>query len=448
MFEIGNYMFLRSFRLVIPKLFNRNCFLGYTINKEIRRCLMAELINRPEYLNQLIENKDVDLVKIVTGIRRCGKSSLLDLFHQYLSDSGVIDANIIHMNLESLRYRNLSDYLHFYDYVSERIPKEGKTYLIFDELQAVEHWEKAIESFRLDFDVDIYITGSSAYLLSTEFSTLLAGRYVEIRMLPLSFKEFLTFYEFSPSVTTEEKFQRYLQFGGMPVLREYLFNEARINQALEGIYSTVVLRDILQRNKHANQNMLQRIILFLCSNIGSITSPNNIGNVLSHEGDIQTVKGKNIAGKTVNKYITMLHNAFIFFSIGRYDVKGKQLLKTLGKNYIIDIGFRNMLLGYRDADRGHIIENIVFLELIRRDYRVYIGKLGETEIDFVAEKPNDKLYIQVTESMLSPETRERELRPLRMIPDNYEKIVLSMDRDYITSYDGIKSLYLIDWLLS
>lgn len=409
---------------------------------------MAELINRPEYLNQLIENKDVDLVKIVTGIRRCGKSSLLDLFHQYLSDSGVIDANIIHMNLESLRYRNLSDYLHFYDYVSERIPKQGKTYLIFDELQTVKHWEKAIESFRLDFDVDIYITGSNAYLLSTEFSTLLAGRYVEIRMLPLSFKEFLTFYEFSPSVTTEEKFQRYLQFGGMPVLREYQFNEARINQALEGIYSTVVLRDILQRNKQADQNMLQRIILFLCSNIGSITSPNNIGNVLSHEGDIQAVKGKNIAGKTVNKYITMLHNAFIFFSVGRYDVKGKQLLKTLGKNYIIDMGFRNMLLGYRDADRGHIIENIVFLELIRRDYRVYIGKFGETEIDFVAEKPNDKLYIQVTESMLSPETRERELRPLRMIPDNYEKIVLSMDRDYITSYDGIKSLYLIDWLLS
>lgn len=409
---------------------------------------MAELINRPEYLNQLIENKDVDLVKIVTGIRRCGKSSLLDLFHQYLSDSGVIDANIIHLNLESLRYRNLSDYLHFYDYVSERIPKQGKTYLIFDELQAVKHWEKAIESFRLDFDVDIYITGSNAYLLSTEFSTLLAGRYVEIRMLPLSFKEFLTFYEFSPSVTTEEKFQRYLQFGGMPVLREYQFNEDRINQALEGIYSTVVLRDILQRNKQADQNMLQRIILFLCSNIGSITSPNNIGNVLSHEGDIQAVKGKNIAGKTVNKYITMLHNAFIFFSVGRYDVKGKQLLKTLGKNYIIDMGFRNMLLGYRDADRGHIIENIVFLELIRRDYRVYIGKFGETEIDFVAEKPNDKLYIQVTESMLSPETRERELRPLRMIPDNYEKIVLSMDRDYITSYDGIKSLYLIDWLLS
>lgn len=409
---------------------------------------MADLINRPEYLTQLIQHKDVDLVKIVTGIRRCGKSSLLDLFHQYLSTSNVPASNIIHMNLESLRYRNLTDYLSFYDYVSSLIPAAGKTYLIFDELQAVAHWEKAVESFRLDFDVDIYITGSNAYLLSTEFSTLLSGRYVEIRMLPLSFKEFLTFYEFETAVIMEEKFQKYLQFGGMPILKEYHFHEGRSTQALEGIYSTVVLRDILQRNNQADQNMLHKIILFLCSNIGSITSPNSIGNVLSHEGDIQQVKGKNVAGKTVDKYISMLRSAFIFYSVGRYDVKGKQLLKTLGKHYIIDLGFRNMLLGCRDADRGHIIENIVFLELLRRGYRVYIGKIGETEVDFVAEKPNDKLYVQVTESMQSPETRERELRPLRMIQDNYEKIVLSMDRDFIQSYDGIKSLNLIDWLLS
>lgn len=408
---------------------------------------MTDLINRPQYLNQLIQNKDVDLVKIVTGIRRCGKSSLLDLFHKYLIENGVPDAHIIHMNMESLRYRDLTNYLFFYDYVSKRISPDGKTYLIFDELQAVEHWEKAIESFRLDFDVDIYITGSNAYLLSTEFSTLLSGRYVEIRMLPLLFREFLDFYEFAPDVSMEEKFQKYLQFGGMPILREYKFNEARSNQALEGIYSTVVLRDILQRNNGINQAMLQKIMLFLCSNIGSITSPNSIGNVLANEGDIPTVKAKNIAGKTVERYISMLRNAFVFFSVGRYDVKGKQLLKTLGKNYIIDMGFRNMLLGYRDADRGHILENIVFLELLRRDYRVYIGKIGETEIDFVAEKPNDKVYIQVTESMQSPETRERELRPLRMIPDNYEKIVLSMDRSFINSYDGIKSVNLIDWLL-
>lgn len=408
---------------------------------------MAELINRPAYLNQLIQNKDVDLVKIVTGIRRCGKSALLDLFHQYLVESGITESNIIHMNLESLRYRSIIDYLTFYDYVSERIAKEGKTYLIFDEPQAVEHWEKAIESFRLDFDVDIYITGSNAYMLSSEFSTLLSGRYIEIRLLPLSFKEFLTFYEFSESITMEEKFQRYLQFGGMPILREYHFNEARSNQALEGIYSTVVLRDVLQRNPQADQATMQKIMLFLCSNIGSITSPNSIGNVLSNEGDIKTGKVKNIAGKTVEKYIAMLRSAFIVSSVGRYDVKGKQLLKTLGKNYIVDIGFRNMLLGYRDVDRGHILENIVYLELIRRDYNVYIGKVGETEIDFVAEKPNEKLYIQVTESMQSTETRERELRPLRMISDNYEKIVLSMDHSYINSYDGIKSINLIYWLL-
>ena len=409
---------------------------------------MAELINRPQYLDQLIQNRDVDLVKIVTGIRRCGKSSLLDLFHGYLTEQGVPESRIIHMNMESLRYRDLTDYLSFYDYVSQRITENGKTYLIFDELQAVAHWEKAIESFRLDFDADIYITGSNAYLLSTEFSTLLSGRYVEIRMLPLSFKEFLDFYEFAPDVTMDEKFQKYLQFGGMPILREYRFNEARSNQALEGIYSTVVLQDILQRNPGADQAMLQKIMLFLCSSIGSVTSPNSIGNVLSGEGDIRAGKQKGIVGKTVDRYIGMLRSAFVFFSVGRYDVKGKQLLKTLGKNYIIDIGFRNMLLGYRDADRGHILENIVFLELLRRDYRVYIGKVGETEVDFVAEKPNDKVYIQVTESMQSSQTRERELRPLRMIPDNYEKIVLSMDRSYINSYDGIKSLNLIDWLLT
>lgn len=408
---------------------------------------MNTLINRPSYVEQLIQNRDVDLIKIVTGIRRCGKSSILDLFYQYLVDDGVPEDNIIYMNLESLKYRKLTDYLSFYDYVSERIAKAGRTYLIFDELQVVEHWEKAIESFRLDFDVDIYITGSNAYLLSTEFLTILSGRYVEIKVLPLSFKEFLDFYEFESAVTLEEKFQRYLQFGGMPILREYQFNEARSNQALEGIYSTVVLRDILQRNDSADQNMLQKIVMFLCSNIGSITSPNNIGNVLADEGDIQKTKGKNVAGKTVDKYISMLRSAFVFYSVGRYDVKGKQLLKTLGKNYIIDMGFRNMLLGYRDGDRGNIIENIVFLELIRRDYRVYIGKVGDKEVDFVAEKPDDKIYIQVTESMQSEETRERELRPLRMIPDNYEKIVLSMDRNYIKSYEGIKSLYLIDWLL-
>ncbi|MCD7709227.1 MAG: ATP-binding protein [Clostridiales bacterium] len=408
---------------------------------------MRKLTDRPEYLRQLIQNRDVDLVKIVTGIRRCGKSSLLDLFHEYLKKDGVDESHIIHMNLESLRYRDINDYLALYDHVSARISPSQKTYLIFDEIQAVAGWEKAIESFRLDFDVDIYLTGSNAYMLSAELSTLLSGRYVEIRMLPLSFKEFLDFYEFDGNVTDDEKFQRYLQFGGMPVLREYDFNEARINQSLEGIYSTVVLRDILQRSGSADSGTLQKIMLFLCSNIGSMTSPNRIGNVLSSEGEFSSGNTKSPSGKTVEKYISLLQNAFVFYSVGRYDVKGKQLLKTLNKNYIADLGFRNMLLGYRDADRGHILENVVFLELIRRDWRVYVGKVGDLEIDFVAEKPDAKMYVQVTESMLSPDVRDRELRPLTMTSDSYEKIVLSMDRNYITSYDGIKVLNIIDWLL-
>lgn len=407
---------------------------------------MAELINRPEYLNKLIQHKDVDLVKIVTGIRRCGKSSLLDLFHKYLLSKGIMENQIIHMNLESLKYKEIKDYVSLYDYVSHRIPPKKRCYLIFDELQVIEHWEKAIESFRLDFDVDIYITGSNAYLLSGEFSTLLSGRYVEIRMLPLSFKEFLTFYDFPENESLESKFQKYLQFGGMPVLHEYNFNEPRIIEALEGIYSTVILRDVLQRNNISDQRLLSKIVLFLCSNIGNVASPNNIGNVLLYEGAI--TDKKTIAGKTVDKYIKMLEDAFFFYPVGRYDIKGKQLLKTLEKHYVIDLGFRNMLLGYRNADRGHIYENVVFLELLRRDYRVCIGKIGEYEIDFIAECPNAKLYIQITESLNSEDVRERELRPLRMIKDNYEKIVLTMDRSFITSYEGIKVINLIDWLLS
>lgn len=271
----------------------------------------------------------------------------------------------------------MSDHLSFYQYVRDKIDNTSKTYLLFDELQVVSDWEKAIESFRLDYDVDIYITGSNAYLLSSEFATLLSGRYVEIKMLPLSFKEFLDFYDFNDSTSLEEKFIYYLKFGGMPVLSEYNFNELRINQALEGIYSTVILKDILQRHNLSDQLTLNKIVHFLSSNIGSITSPNNIGNVLSNEGNIEKTKVASIASKTVDKYISLLNNAFIFYKIGRYDIKGKQLLKTLDKNYIVDLGFRNMLLGYRDADRGHILENIVFLELIRRHYRVFIGKIGD-----------------------------------------------------------------------
>ena len=407
---------------------------------------MNERINRPEYLNKLIEYKDKDIVKIVTGIRRCGKSTLLDLFHDFLIDTGISNDNIIHMNMESLKYQDILDYKAFYKYISDKIQPDIKTYLIFDELQAVSHWEKAIESFRLDYNVDIYITGSNAYLLSSEFSTLLSGRFVEIKMMPLSFKEFLSFYSFSENIPLEDKFQKYLQVGGMPILRQFDFNLNRINEMLEGIYSTVILRDVLERNNATDQIMLKKLVMFLCSNIGSINSPNKIGNILSAEGDIDKTKN-NVAAKTVAKYMDMIEKSFIFYNVGRYDIKGKQLLKTLEKTYIVDMGFRNMLLGYRDADRGHILENIIYLELLRRDYKVYIGKIGETEVDFIAEKPDEKIYIQVTESMNDASVRERELRPLKQIPDNYEKIVLSMDKSFIKSDEGIKLINIIDFLI-
>lgn len=408
---------------------------------------MNKRIQRPYYLNKLIEFRDKDIVKIVTGIRRSGKSTLLDLFIDHLTSNNICEENIIHMNMESLQYNDILDYLSFYNYVRERIVKGKKSYLIFDELQAVTHWEKAIESFRIDFNVDIYITGSNAYLLSSEFSTLLSGRYVEIRLLPLSFKEFLEFNEFESKEPMENRFQKYLQFGGMPILKQFNFNVARSNEVLEGIYSTVILRDILERNNTTDQILLNKIVLFLADNIGNITSPNRIGNTLSSEGKIASSKGKNIASQTVDKYIQMLNKAYIFHSVQRYDIKGKQLLKSLEKNYIIDMGFRNMLLGYRDADRGHILENIIYLELLRRDYRISIGKVGDLAVDFIAEKPNEKIYIQVSESITNVETRNRELKPLQIIPNNYEKILLTMDKSYINAYDGIKHMNIIEFLL-
>lgn len=400
-------------------------------------------------MEALTEFRDKNIIKIVTGIRRCGKSTLLKLFAQQLRRDGVRDEHIIEMNFESIRFKEITDYLALYNDVKAKMPAEGKTYLIFDEIQMVENWQKAIDSFQVDFDVDIYITGSNAYLLSGELSTLLSGRYVEIKMLPLSFKEFLDFYRFEKNETNDEKFQFYLKFGGMPAIHELNFNERRVNEMLEGIYTTVIVKDILDRNKVTDQMMLQKIVAFLSDNIGSITSPNSIGKTLASQGDIDEGKNrKNPASKTVENYIGMLLNSFIFYGANRYDIKGKQLLKTLGKYYIVDLGLRNMLLGYRDADRGHILENVVYFELLRRGYRVTIGKVGEKEVDFVAERPNDKKYIQVTETMLGEETRRRELSPLKSIADNYEKIILSMDRSYIESYEGIKVLNLIDFLLS
>ncbi|MGB9666883.1 MAG: ATP-binding protein [Candidatus Cryosericum sp.] len=404
------------------------------------------MIDRPVYMKTLREFQDKKVIKVVTGIRRCGKSTLLSMFAEVLRKSGIPEDHIIQMNFESFRWKDVTDSQKLYDAVAGKIGHGGRTYIILDEVQMVQGWSKAIDSFLVDFDTDIYITGSNAYLMSSEFSTLLSGRYVEIRMLPLSFREFLDFNTFASDVAVDEKFQKYLQFGGMPALSEYDFNQERINDVLQGIYATVILKDVLERNKIADQTLLKKIVAFLADNVGSIVSPNSISNFLASQGGISKDR-KNPASRTVEAYIGYLQNAFVFYSAQRYDIKGKQYLKTLGKYYIVDTGLRNMLLGYRDVDRGHILENIVYLELLRRGYRVSIGILGGKEIDFVAEKPEHMMYVQVAESIAGVETRERELAPLRNIPDNYEKIVLSMDRSYVISYAGIKAQNIIDFLL-
>lgn len=407
----------------------------------------TELIDRPFYLKKLIALRDTSPVKVITGLRRAGKSSLMDLFEKYLLDNGVNRENVIHMNLESMEFRNLKDHVSFYEHVSSLLPRSGRTYLLFDELQVVDGWEKAIESFRLDHDVDIYVTGSNAHLLSSEFSTLLSGRQMEIRVYPLSFKEFIRFHKFPEGLSKEEKFELYMKFGGMPSLREFALDEEASFLLLEGIYNTVMVKDVLARNPDANQLTLEKMARFLCSNIGSPTSYNRIGNVLSDEGDVKKEKkNSGISSQTASKYAEMLRKAYVFERVYRYDVKGKQLLKTLEKNYVEDLGIRNLLLGYRDADRGHLLENIAYFELKRRGYRVYVGKLYDLEMDFIGEKQGEKIYVQVCESMRGEEARARELRPLKMIKDNHPKIVLSMDRDFL-SYDGIRSYNIIDWLL-
>jgi len=406
------------------------------------------MIPRDIYMNTLCSFKDKDMVKIITGIRRCGKSTLLAMFVEKLIESGVSERNIVRLNFESLQYESIKNYRDLYKKVAGRIQPSGKHYIILDEVQMVSGWMRAVNSFRVDFDADIYITGSNAFLLSSDFATMLSGRYVEIKMLPLSFKEYLDFNVFDAAVSNEQKFESYLKYGGMPTVAEYDFRQRDINVALDGIYSSVILRDVVERNNITDQTLLRKLVLFLADNIGNLTSPNNIGNMLVHEGDLDAVRNrKNPAGKTISAYISALERAYVFYGVNRYDIKGKQYLKTQSKYYMVDTGIRNMLLGYRDVDRGHILENVVYFELLRRGYDVAIGKAGEKEVDFIAISPEEKKYYQVTESMMGESTRERELDPLRNINDNYEKTVLSMDRSFISSYDGIKVINLVDFLL-
>ena len=396
---------------------------------------MQKLHNRKRYFDELLAHKDKELIKIITGIRRCGKSSLLELFKEYLKKQ---NAKFIHINFESLEFEHLSDYKELYKYIKSKI-KSGKYYLLFDEIQVVKDWQKAIESFRLDFECDIYITGSNSHLLSGEFSTYLTGRFVEIKLLPLSFAEFLEFHELGNNLSLEYKFQKYLIFGGMPILAQYKMDEINSFQALEGIISSILQKDILARCD-ASYILLEKITKFLASNIGSLTSPNNISSVLTSDKN-------SISRNSVDKYIKLLTSSFVFYEANRYDIKGKALLKTGQKYYIADTGFLGVFFGRRDSDFGHILENIVFLELLRRGYSVQIGKIGELEIDFVASNPKEKIYIQVSQSIMDKKTLNRELRALQSIPDNYEKIIISMDKNYALSKEGIKIKNAIEWLL-
>lgn len=402
--------------------------------------------NRPLYLKELQKYRDKSVIKVVTGIRRCGKSSLLQLFVEHLKEQKVPEGRILQINFESLQYDGMT-YRELYNQVMEKAKAgTGKFYLFLDEIQRVEHWEKAINSFQVELDADIYITGSNAYLLSSDLATYLAGRYVEIRMLPLSFREFLDFHTFPELVSAETKFEHYLRFGGFPGLAEFDFNEKQIHEVLEGIYASAVLKDIYQRLEIRNSDLLDKVCRFFADNIGNTSSANRVAGVLEAEGNLPKAK-KGISAGLVSGYVDALVNAFIFYRAGRYDIKGKELLKTLSKWYIVDMGFRNLLLGYRNADRRHILENLVYLELLRRGYTVSIGKIGSLEVDFIATNQTEKHYIQVTETMLGDETRARELEPLRKISDNYPKTVLTMDRSFLTNEDGIEIVNLIDWLL-
>lgn len=433
----------------------------------------TNLKKRELYLQQLKAFQDTEMIKVITGIRRCGKSSLMKLMADELRHSGKEDKQIIEINFESMRFSEMT-VKEFYDYIADRIVPEKRMYFFFDEVQRSVGWENAVNSFRVDFDCDIYITGSNAHLLSSELSTYLAGRYVEIKVLPLSFREFLDFHGYRVEeyqslagktkrrikdasgeiFDPKELYEAYAKFGGMPMLADVGLEQDKVTAALDGVYSAVVVRDILEREKRKGQRtitdslLLRKLMMFLADNIGSTVSATSIGNTLVSEGLLEDGKRKaKPATHTIQAYIEALRESFIFYEIKRFDIKGREYLKTLGKYYIVDIGLRNYLLGYRDGDTGHILENIIYFELLRRGYDVAIGKIDSKEVDFIATKTDEKKYIQVTESMAAPETRERELAPLEKIADNYEKIVIAMEPGLMQDQAGIKIMSAIDFLL-
>lgn len=405
------------------------------------------MVQRKEYLEKLIGWKDDDVIKVVTGIRRCGKSTLLMQYQDYLKSIGIEENQIIAVNFEELEYEELCDYKKLYAYIKDRLVADKITYIFLDEIQKVPSFEKVVDSLYVKPNIDIYITGSNAYMLSGDLATLLTGRYVEISMLPLSFNEYMQLSD----KDKESAFADYIKYGGLPFVATMDRTDDKVDTYLEGIYNTVIVKDIEDRQKRQESNsdkrkindipMLKTIAKYLSSVIGSPVSLRGITNYL-------VSSGRKISANTVSNYVDALIESFIFYPAERFDIVGKQLLKANKKYYMIDLGIRNHILPRKYYDLGFSVENIVFFELLRRGCKVTIGKYQENEVDFVAEKRGEFTYIQVTADMVSESTFDREMKPLYAIQDNYEKIVLTLDKLTVGNYDGIKVVNVIDWLLN
>ena len=396
------------------------------------------LIQRQEYLNKLIALKDKKIIKVVTGVRRCGKSKLLEMYRKWLLEQGVEEERIVSINFEDLDFEDLTDYKKLHTYLKEHLVKDNMTYIFLDEIQNVEQFPKVVDSLYIKDNVDIYITGSNAHMLSSEIATLLSGRYIQIEMLPLSFKEYMI----STGSMNDRgiKYVDYLQNSSFPYTLELEGKSDEIRSYLEGLYNTIVVKDIINHSKISEPRMLKSILKFIFDNIGNPLSSKKIA-------DTMTSSGRRIDTRTVEKYLDALTESYIIYQAKRYNIKGKQYLKTLEKYYVVDIGLRLMLLGSKQIDAGRILENIVYLELLRRGYDVYVGKVDEFEVDFVAQNGKGTTYFQVALSVRDEKTLERELRSLRAIKDHYPKILLTMDDEPEVHYDGIRRINARDWLL-
>lgn len=394
-------------------------------------------IERHNYLKKLIAFKDKKLIKVITGIRRCGKSTIMEIYRDWLIAHGVMQEQIIYLNFEDYDYFELRDPRKLYSYVKPLIQQDKMTYIFFDEIQHVTDFPDIINSLNLKPTVDLYVTGSNAYMLSSEIATLLAGRYVEIAMLPLSFKEYAE--GIGGTDHLSQTYIEYVRKSSFPYTLE-LDTANEISDYLNAVYNTIVVKDIMSRNKLSDVMMLESVIRFTADNIGNILSTKRIA-------DLMSADGRKIDQKTVEKYLSTLCESFFLYEVKRYNIKGKQLLKTLGKYYLVDIGLRRMLLGSRSFDAGRILENIVFLELLRRQKKVYIGKMDNLEVDFVAIDENDLAYYQVAATVRDEKTLKRELASLQQIKDQYPKYILTLDEDPTADYDGIKRINALKWLM-